>query len=30
VEQEVNGLLTNDRKPKFDVKVLRRINEMVR
>ncbi|MGE5357747.1 MAG: glycoside hydrolase family 2 TIM barrel-domain containing protein, partial [Bacteroidales bacterium] len=30
VEQEINGLLTNDRKPKFDVKVVREINEMLR
>ncbi len=26
VEQEVNGLLTFDRKPKFDSKILREIN----
>ena len=30
VEQEINGLMTYDRKPKFDVKVVREINEMVR
>ncbi|MEK7407681.1 MAG: sugar-binding domain-containing protein [Acidobacteriota bacterium] len=30
VEQEVNGLLTYDRKPKFDVKAVREINELVR
>ena len=30
VEQEVNGLLTYDRKPKFDVKVLKEINDLVR
>jgi hypothetical protein len=30
VEQEVNGLLTYDRKPKFDHKVLREINGLVR
>lgn len=30
VEQEVNGLLTYDRKPKFDVKRIREINELVR
>ncbi len=30
VEQEVNGLLTYDRKPKFDVKRIRAINELVR
>jgi hypothetical protein len=29
VEQEVNGLLTYDRKPKFDVKATRKINEML-
>ncbi len=30
VEQEVNGLLTYDRKPKFDTKKIREINELVR
>ncbi len=30
VEQEVNGLLTYDRKPKFDAKLVREINELVR
>jgi beta-galactosidase/beta-glucuronidase len=30
VEQEINGLLTNDRKPKFDVKAVREFNEMLR
>lgn len=30
VEQEVNGLLTDDRKPKFDVKTVREINQVVR
>jgi len=30
VEQEINGLLTYDRKPKFDVKRVREINELVR
>lgn len=30
VEQEVNGLLTYDRKPKFDSKVLREINGLLR
>jgi beta-galactosidase/beta-glucuronidase len=30
VEQEVNGLLTYDRKPKFDSKVLSEINGLVR
>lgn len=29
VEQEVNGLLTYDRKPKFDAKLLREINNLV-
>jgi len=29
VEQEVNGLLTYDRKPKFDAKVVREINALV-
>jgi len=30
VEQEINGLLTYDRKPKFEAKALREINELVR
>jgi beta-galactosidase/beta-glucuronidase len=30
VEQEVNGLLTFDRKPKFDTKAVREINGLVR
>lgn len=30
VEQEINGLLTYDRKPKFDSKALREINDIVR
>ena len=30
VEQEINGLMTYDRKPKFDVTAVRRINEMLR
>lgn len=30
VEQEVNGLMTYDRKPKFDSKTLREINALVR
>jgi beta-galactosidase/beta-glucuronidase len=30
VEQEINGLLTYDRKPKFDTKAIREINELVR
>jgi beta-galactosidase/beta-glucuronidase len=29
VEQEINGLLTYDRKPKFDVKVIREINNLL-
>jgi beta-galactosidase/beta-glucuronidase len=29
VEQEINGLLTYDRKPKFDVKTLREINALL-
>jgi beta-galactosidase/beta-glucuronidase len=29
VEQEVNGLLTYDRKPKFDVKEIKAINDLV-
>ena len=29
VEQEINGLLTFDRKPKFDSKILREINGLV-
>ncbi|MBI2689190.1 MAG: glycoside hydrolase family 2 [Acidobacteria bacterium] len=29
VEQEINGLLTYDRKPKFDAKVLREINALL-
>jgi hypothetical protein len=29
VEQEINGLLTYDRKPKFDVKTVREINSLV-
>jgi hypothetical protein len=29
VEQEINGLLTYDRKPKFDSKVLREINGLL-
>ncbi|MBM3783496.1 MAG: glycoside hydrolase family 2 [Acidobacteria bacterium] len=29
VEQEINGLLTYDRKPKFDLKVLREINSLL-
>jgi len=29
VEQEINGLLTYDRKPKFDSRTLREINELV-
>ena len=30
VEQEINGLLTYDRKPKFDAKALRELNNMLR
>ena len=30
VEQEVNGLLTYDRKPKFDAKEIKAINDLVR
>lgn len=30
VEQEINGLLTYDRKPKFDVDAIKTINELVR
>jgi beta-galactosidase/beta-glucuronidase len=30
VEQEINGLLTYDRKPKFDVNAIKEINELVR
>ena len=30
VEQEINGLLTYDRKPKFDVKALRDMNDKLR
>ncbi len=30
VEQEVNGLMTYDRKPKFDVKAIRELNERLR
>ena len=29
VEQEINGLLTYDRKPKFDVNTVKAINELV-
>jgi hypothetical protein len=29
VEQEINGLMTYDRKPKFDTKTLREINALV-
>ena len=29
VEQEINGLLTYDRKPKFDLKTLRDINNLL-
>jgi hypothetical protein len=30
VEQEINGLMTYDRKPKFDVKIVHEINDLVR
>jgi beta-galactosidase/beta-glucuronidase len=30
VEQEINGLLTYDRKPKFDVKAIREMNESLK
>jgi hypothetical protein len=30
VEQEINGLLTYDRKPKFDVKTIRELNDLLR
>jgi hypothetical protein len=30
VEQEINGMLTYDRKPKFDVKAVREINELLK
>jgi beta-galactosidase/beta-glucuronidase len=30
VEQEINGLLTYDRKPKFDVQAVKKINDMLR
>lgn len=30
VEQEVNGLLTYDRKPKFDAKAIRELNDLLR
>ncbi|MEN6537539.1 MAG: sugar-binding domain-containing protein [Bryobacteraceae bacterium] len=30
VEQEINGLMTYDRKPKFDVKTIREINELLK
>jgi beta-galactosidase/beta-glucuronidase len=30
VEQEINGLLTYDRKPKFDAKALREMNDLLR
>jgi len=29
VEQEVNGLLTYDRKPKFDTRAIREINALL-
>ena len=30
VEQEINGLMTYDRKPKFDSKAIKEMNEMLR
>ncbi|HYP13157.1 MAG TPA: glycoside hydrolase family 2 TIM barrel-domain containing protein, partial [Bryobacteraceae bacterium] len=30
VEQEINGLLTYDRKPKFDVEAVKKLNQMLR
>jgi beta-galactosidase/beta-glucuronidase len=30
VEQEINGLMTYDRKPKFDVKMINQINDVIR
>ena len=30
VEQEINGLYTYDRKPKFDAKAVRELNDMLR
>ena len=30
VEQEINGLMTYDRKPKFDVKAIKALNDMLR
>lgn len=30
VEQEVNGLLVFDRKPKFDTKAVRELNDLMR
>ncbi|HKW96517.1 MAG TPA: glycoside hydrolase family 2 TIM barrel-domain containing protein [Bryobacteraceae bacterium] len=30
VEQEINGLMTYDRKPKFDVRAVKEINDLVR
>jgi hypothetical protein len=29
VEQEINGLMTYDRKPKYDVRVVKEINDLV-
>jgi len=29
VEQEINGLMTYDRKPKFDVAELKKINDLL-
>ena len=30
VEQEINGLMTYDRKPKFDTKAVKALNDMLR
>ena len=30
VEQEINGLMTYDRKPKYDVKKIREMNDLLR
>ena len=30
VEQEINGVMTYDRKPKYDTKVMREINDLLR
>jgi hypothetical protein len=30
VEQEINGMMTFDRKPKFDTRLVREINNLLR